>query len=96
MKTIIAATAATLFTVGVNAADFYDGLGTGNRDLAPMHYNAGSYMGAQPGIGDRFDLYHGFSAGNPDLFSPTDRAAGGAPTASGDDRTIYVGPGLSL
>ncbi len=96
MKTIFAAAAATLFTFGANAADFYDGLGTGNRDLAPMHYNAGSYMGAQPGIGDSFDLYHGFSAGNPDLFSPSDRAAGGSGSLSNDDRTIYVGPGLAL
>jgi hypothetical protein len=96
MKTIIAAVAATLFSAGVSAADFYSGLATGNRDLGPMRYSADASMGVQPGIGDSFDHYQGLSAGNPDLFSPANRAPGGTPASSDDDRKIYVGPGLAL
>lgn len=96
MKTIFATAAATMFAAGVSAADFYNGLGTGNRDLAPMHHSAGAQMGAKSGVGDNFDLYHGFSTGNPDLMSTANRAADGTPTAADDDRKIYVGPGLAL
>jgi hypothetical protein len=95
MKTIITAVAATLFTAGISAADFYSGLDEGNMDLTGKSFGS-EVTGAPPGVGDSFDRYHGLSEGNPDLFHPVGPVPTVRHSASGDDQPIYVGPGLTL
>ena len=90
MKTIITAIAASLFTISVNAADVYNGLGAGNSDLSTQHASATDFVGVQPGVGDSINRYHGLDDGNADLFK-ADRSSG--LTDSGDAPDIYLGIG---
>jgi len=87
MKTIITAIAASLFTVSVNATDFYNGLDEGNPDLSTQRVSASDFVGVQPGVGDSLNRYHGLDDGNADLF----KADNGSRTDSGDAPDIYTG-----
>ena len=89
MKTIITAIAASLFTISVNAADVYNGLGAGNSDLSTQHASATDFVGVQPGVGDSINRYHGLDDGNADLF----KADNSGLTDSGDAPNIYMGIG---
>ena len=86
MKTIITAIAATLFTVSVSAADVYHGLDQGNSDLSTQRVGAADVVGAQPGVGDSFDVYGGLADGNVDLFK-ADRSGS---TDGGNAPDIYM------
>ena len=89
MKTIITAIAASLFTVSVNATDFYNGLDEGNPDLSTQRVSASDFVGVQPGVGDSLNRYHGLDEGNADLF----KADSTSRTDSGDAPDIYLGIG---
>ena len=52
MKTIITAIAATLFSVGVSAADLYHGIDRGNADLSAQRASAEDLVSVQPSVGD--------------------------------------------
>lgn len=75
MKTITTTLTATLFTLaaaGASAADVYQGLSAGHPDLSsqPAGIEDGFGVSAtQPGVGSRFDRYHGIAEGNNDLFN---------------------------
>jgi len=87
MKTIITAIAASLFTVSVNATDFYNGLDEGNPDLSTQRVSASDFVGVQPGVGDSINRYHGLDDGNSDLFKSDSRSR----ADSGDAPDIYMG-----
>jgi len=87
MKTITTAIAASLFTVSVNATDFYNGLDEGNPDLSTQRVSASDFVGVQPGVGDSINRYHGLDDGNADLF----KADTSSRTDSGDAPDIYMG-----
>ena len=89
MKTIITAIAASLFTVSVNATDFYNGLDAGNPDLSTQRVSAEDFVGVQPGVGDSINRYNGLDDGNSDLF----KADNSGRTDSGDAPDIYLGIG---
>ena len=89
MKTIITAIAASLFTVSVNATDFYNGLDAGNPDLSMQRVSAADFVGVQPGVGDSINRYNGLDDGNSDLF----KADSTSRTDSGDAPDIYLGIG---
>ena len=89
MKTIITAIAASLFTVSVNATDFYNGLDAGNPDLSTQRVSAADFVGVQPGVGDSINRYNGLDDGNSDLF----KADNSGRIDSGDAPDIYLGIG---
>lgn len=67
MKTLITA-AAALFAINVSAADIYYGLGDGNSDLSTQRLGAKDFAGVHPSIGHMVSPYHGWDAGNADLY----------------------------
>jgi len=87
MKTIITAIAATLFSVGVSAADLYHGIDQGNVDLSTQRASAEDFVGVQPSVGDSVNRYQGWADGNPDLFK-ADRSG---PNGAASDPNIYHG-----
>ena len=87
MKRLLAVIASSVFAVGVSAADFYHGFGTGNSDLPTQRLGAQDFAGVQPSVGDSVNRYQGWADGNPDLFM-ADRSG---PRDSGDDPNIYRG-----
>ena len=95
MKTIIAATAASLLTAGVSASNIYHDMGTSNPDLSHWTPRSQAVTGIQPSVGERFDSYREFVHGNPTPSVP----AGPIARSNGhslDDQPIYVGPGRTL
>jgi len=54
---IITAIAATLFSVGVSAADLYHGIDRGNADLSAQRASAEDFVGVQPSVGDSVNRY---------------------------------------
>ena len=87
MKRLVAVVASSIFAAGVNAADFYSGLGDGNSDLSAQRLSAEDFSGVQPSVGDSVARYHGWASGNPDLF----KARRSGQTDSGNDPNIYRG-----
>ena len=96
MNTIIAAVAATLFSASASAANIYSGLDEGNSDLNASTFSSDDFAGVQPGVGNSFDRYHGFTDGNSDFFQHVEPESGVARSSSSDDSPVYVGPGRTL
>jgi len=84
MKTIITA-AAALLAANVSAADIYGDFGQGNADLSTLRVSAEEFAGVQPSVGDSVERYHGWDAGNPDLF----KGDGSQPIQSTGRPAIY-------
>lgn len=93
MKTIIAATAVTLFATSVSAADIYKDLGRGNLDLAPYGVEYAGVTTTQPGIGNEIERFQGFGDGNPHVTHSTETDGTVTASTSMQDQVIYVGPG---
>ena len=71
MRKLITAMATILFTASVSASgdvDVYQGFEQGNPDLSNDTGYSEGVTARQPGVGDSYDLYHGFADNNPELF----------------------------
>ena len=88
MKILLAAIATAAFAAGATADSFYHGFAKDNPDLNAYQATTDSVVAAQPGVGDSFDRYHGWEAGNEDLFG-TPRNSGDEPFSK--DPKIYGG-----
>jgi hypothetical protein len=68
MKRLIMVIAASMVMASAGASHVYQGLAEGD----PNRYGYGpddqAFVGVQPGVGDRIDIYDGFGWGNDDLF----------------------------
>jgi hypothetical protein len=82
MKTTIIAAAFAALTSGIASAD-YESLLRGNPD-ASVYGQDSEMLGARPGVGASFDVYHGLADGNPNLFQSRERTGG-----AGERPNIY-------
>ena len=93
MKRLITLVGGTLLASAVSAAgdmEIYGGFAKGNADLSTDISRMEVASAVQPGIGDRFDHYHGFADTNPDLFPGGTGSSTASNSASPD---IYQGFG---
>jgi hypothetical protein len=78
MKRLIMVIGASMVMASAGASHVYQGLAEGDPNLYGYGPDDQGFVGVQPGVGDRVDIYQGFGPGNDDLF-PTVAPVGAEP-----------------